>query len=174
MKKIVEQMTKTERQPLRDPIVGDKVRLADPSSPVLYVYGRTPRRVFFMSLATAEAERPHKRADVVELGVWRSMARNGEVVELSPLTAVKHLDGVPMPTAEQLMHMQTTCASVGVPQVRCDINFVPYGYQMDIWINGRVASLRCRDFGSSHRVSDLISGWAEKLDKSVDEFRKGK
>lgn len=59
------------------------------------------------------------------------------------------------------------------PQFCIGVSFVPYGYQLDIFKDGRVTS-RCQDFGGNYKIDKLVLEFSEKFDKLMEEFTKNK
>ncbi len=65
-------------------------------------------------------------------------------------------------------------------QLRIDIYFVEYGYQVDIHDNqgtadnpdaGWLVTTLCRDFGDSHAVTKLKTDMVRALEEMLDKFR---
>jgi len=54
------------------------------------------------------------------------------------------------------------------------ISFVPYGYQLDIYKNGKLLESGCGDFAKNYKVEKLINEFSEKFDKLMKDFNKGK
>ena len=60
------------------------------------------------------------------------------------------------------------------PQFCIGITFVPYGYQLNVFKDGKKISGRCRDFGSNHKIDELVLEFSEKFDKMMEDFNKNK
>lgn len=59
------------------------------------------------------------------------------------------------------------------PDVRLDVYFVEYGYQVDIFVDGKQIASQCREFGESYPISMLNKKMIETIKKAISEFRKG-
>jgi hypothetical protein len=58
-----------------------------------------------------------------------------------------------------------------LPNVRLDVRFIEYGYQADIFIEGKQVSSQCRDFAKDYPISMLNDKMLESITNAVSEFR---
>ena len=59
-----------------------------------------------------------------------------------------------------------------VPDVSVDFVLVEHGYQMDLYVDGKLEIIECRDFGGDHRIPDLRLSVVQALTKAVNLWRK--
>lgn len=58
-----------------------------------------------------------------------------------------------------------------VPAVSVDFVLEPHGYQMDLYIEGKLEGIFCRDFGGDHDTMDLRNDLVAALAKAVTKWR---
>lgn len=54
------------------------------------------------------------------------------------------------------------------------ISFVPYGYQLDVFKDGKNISSGARDFSGSYKVEKLVLEFERRFGKMIKEFEKNK
>lgn len=57
------------------------------------------------------------------------------------------------------------------PDVSIDFTVVPVGYQMDLYLKGKLARIECRDFGGAPKPSKSVELLIQYLDKAVENWR---
>ena len=60
------------------------------------------------------------------------------------------------------------------PQFCIGISFVPYGYQLDIFKDGKTCHSIAHDFGGSYKVKKLVLEFEKKFNTMMEEFVKNK
>lgn len=57
------------------------------------------------------------------------------------------------------------------PNIVVAIGLVEYGYQVDIYIDGQLRSIECRDFGGSYPIAELEARFAKVIERAIDKER---
>lgn len=58
------------------------------------------------------------------------------------------------------------------PDVQINIGLVPYGYQIDLLIDGKEVNSYCHDFGGSYPVEQIAIEIARWFDDNLARFRR--
>ena len=66
----------------------------------------------------------------------------------------------------------TTARGAGqVPTLTFDFTIEQIGYQLDIYYNGKVAQIECRDFGGAPGPKKATEKLLRAIEKAVDQWR---
>lgn len=59
------------------------------------------------------------------------------------------------------------------PGVVIAMTFVPYGYQIDVYVNGAFHGTECADFAGSHKIPALEAHFADAILDAIRTAKKG-
>ena len=58
--------------------------------------------------------------------------------------------------------------------ITLNVAFVEYGDQIDLYVDGKLVTSGCQDYGDNYRIKDLKADFLEELVKAVQRFSKGR
>jgi hypothetical protein len=55
--------------------------------------------------------------------------------------------------------------------LRYDFHFVPFGYQVTVYMRGKQVGAECRDFGGNHEIVDVADALNREIVKVINRWR---
>lgn len=119
------------------------------------------------------------REPVFTVKTWKSNERTNRVKIKGPATLVYSPDKPLDCGAKCWIETETDieCDNdignnrVSTPDLQLNIFLVPYGYQVDLYEDGKLLDGACRDFGGSHKIRKLKDQLINKIGQMIKEFR---
>lgn len=76
-----------------------------------------------------------------------------------------------MAKKRQVKDDSTIEGSGTVPDLRLDFVIVEHGYQCDLYVDGKLIEIECRDFGGDHPINESALKLAKRLQKAIAAWR---